>query len=74
MIMSSLHHITPEHRQGEALGLRLMTVNLSSVAMPILFGSLSAIVSLSFVFFGASMVLSMGARLATGLKAGDATH
>ncbi len=74
MIMSSLHHITPEHRQGEALGLRSMTVNLSSVAMPILFGSLSAIVSLSFIFFGASLVLGLGARLAIGLKADDAAH
>jgi MFS-type transporter involved in bile tolerance (Atg22 family) len=36
MIMSMLHQITPHHRHGEALGLRLMAVNASSVVMPLL--------------------------------------
>src|SRR5260221_9461369 len=27
MVMSMLHQITPEHRHGEALGLRLMAIN-----------------------------------------------
>ncbi len=71
MIMSSLHHITPEHRQGEALGLRSMTVNGSSVVMPVLFGSLSAIVGVNFIFWGVGLVLGLGARLAMGLKADD---
>jgi MFS family permease len=74
MIMSSLHHITPEHRQGEALGLRSMTVNGSSVVMPILFGSLSAIVGVNFIFWGVGCVLGLGARLAMGLKADDTAH
>lgn len=39
MIMSTLHQITPQHRQGEALALRLMSINASSVLMPLLFGS-----------------------------------
>jgi sugar phosphate permease len=39
MIMSTLHQITPEARHGEALGLRLMAINASSVLMPILFGT-----------------------------------
>ena len=68
MIMSTLHHITPEHRQGEALGLRSMTVNGSSVVMPILFGSLSAVVGVNFIFWGVGLVLAFGARLAMGLK------
>jgi MFS family permease len=34
MIMSMLHQITPEARHGEALGLRLMAINASSVLMP----------------------------------------
>jgi MFS family permease len=73
MIMSTLHYITPEHRQGEALGLRSMTVNGSSVVMPILFGSLSAVVGVNFIFWGVGLVLGLGARLATGLKADDKT-
>ncbi len=39
MIMSTLHQITPAHRQGEALALRLMSINASSVVMPLLFGT-----------------------------------
>jgi len=34
MIMSTLHQITPHHRHGEALGLRAMAINGSSVVMP----------------------------------------
>jgi MFS family permease len=71
MIMSTLHAITPEHRQGEALGLRSMTVNGSSVVMPMLFGTLSAIVGVNFIFWGVGLVLGLGARLAMGLKADD---
>jgi MFS family permease len=42
MVMSLLHQITPEHRHGEALGLRLMAINASSVVMPMLFGTAGA--------------------------------
>ena len=50
MIMSMLHQITPEARQGEALGLRLMVINASSVAMPILFGYAGAALGVAVVF------------------------
>ena len=50
MIMSTLHQITPEHRQGEALGLRLMSINASSVLMPMLFGAAGAIAGVAPVF------------------------
>ena len=39
MIMSTLHHITPDERHGEAIALRSMTINLSSTLMPLLFGA-----------------------------------
>jgi MFS family permease len=68
MIMSTLHHITPEHRQGEALGLRLMTINASSVVMPLLFGSLAAVVSVSGIFWGVGVVVGLGAKMALGLQ------
>ena len=38
MIMSTLHHITPPERHGEAIALRSMAINASSTAMPLLFG------------------------------------
>lgn len=38
MIMSTLHHITPHERHGEAIALRSMAINFSSTTMPLLFG------------------------------------
>ncbi len=38
MIMSTLHHITPQERHGEAIALRSMAINFSSTVMPLLFG------------------------------------
>ena len=38
MIMSTLHHITPHERHGEAIALRSMAINFASTAMPLLFG------------------------------------
>jgi MFS family permease len=38
MVMSTLHHITPEHRHGEALAVRSMCINGCSALMPLLFG------------------------------------
>jgi MFS family permease len=51
MIMSSLHQMTPAHRHGEALGLRSMAINGSSVVMPLLFGSAGALVGVGGVFW-----------------------
>ncbi|WP_210184720.1 MFS transporter [Bradyrhizobium sp. LMTR 3] len=34
MIMSTLHQITPEHRHGQAVALRIMAINASSITMP----------------------------------------
>ncbi|BDT67053.1 hypothetical protein os1_12200 [Comamonadaceae bacterium OS-1] len=69
MIMSTLHQITPEHRHGEALGLRLMSINASSVAMPLLFGVASAYVGVAGLFWVVGAVVGGGSRTAWGLKA-----
>jgi MFS family permease len=68
MVMSLLHQLTPAHRQGEALGLRLMTINASSVAMPLLFGSLGTLIGITGVFWIVGGVLLVGARAARGLR------
>jgi MFS-type transporter involved in bile tolerance (Atg22 family) len=72
MIMSMLHQMTPEHRHGEALALRMMVINASSVAMPVLFGAAGAVVGVSAVFWGVGAVVGAGSRLAWSLK-GDRT-
>ena len=64
MIMSTLHQITPEHRQGEALGLRMMSVTAAGVLMPIVFGGTGHAVGLLGVFWGVGVMVAAGSRLA----------
>ena len=68
MILSALHQITPAHRQGEALGLRMMSINASSVVMPMLFGSVGAVVGVASVFWAVGAAVASGIRAAWGLK------
>ncbi|MDP3252565.1 MAG: MFS transporter [Hydrogenophaga sp.] len=68
MIMSSLHQMTPHHRHGEALGLRAMAINGSSVVMPLLFGSAGALVGVGAVFWLVGGVVGMGSPLAWTLR------
>jgi len=68
MIMSTLHQITPPARHGEAIALRIMAINASSVAMPILFGLAGAVVGISGVFWAVGLAVGAGTRLAFGLK------
>ena len=64
MVMSLLHQITPSHRHGEALGLRLMAINASSVLMPMLFGTAGAVVGVGGLFWVVGAAVGAGARMA----------
>jgi predicted MFS family arabinose efflux permease len=68
MIMSTLHQITPPHRQGEALGLRLMSINASSVFMPMVFGAVGAIAGVAPVFWVVGAAVGAGSRAAWFLR------
>lgn len=68
MVMSTLHQIMPPERHGEALGLRLMFINASSVAMPMLFGSLGAVMGVAGLFWCAAASVSFGSRLAWKMR------
>ena len=68
MIMSTLHQITPPHRQGEALGLRLMSINASSVFMPMVFGAVGAIAGVAPVFWVVGAAVGTGSRAAWFLR------
>ena len=70
MIMSTLHQITPEHRQGEALGLRLLSINASSVLMPSLFGAVGAVAGVAPVFWVVGASVGLGSRMAWHLRPG----
>ena len=69
MMMSTLHQITPEHRHGEAVALRMMAINASSVAMPLLFGLAGTFVGIGAVFWSVGAAVGLGARMAWRLRA-----
>jgi predicted MFS family arabinose efflux permease len=69
MVMSTLHQITPEARHGEALGLRLMMINASSVLMPMLFGAAGTALGVSVVFWTVGAAVAAGARQAWAMRA-----
>jgi MFS family permease len=68
MIMSLLHQVTPEHRHGEAIGLRLMGINASSVIMPMIFGAVGATLGAAGVFWCVSAFVGLGSRTAWQLR------
>jgi len=68
MVMSMLHQLTPKHRHGEALAVRLILINLSSVGMPMLFGVVGGALGASGVFWAMGAIVGAGSRLGTGLR------
>jgi MFS family permease len=74
MVMSLLHQITPSHRHGEALGLRLMAINASSVLMPMLFGTAGAVLGVGGLFWVVGAAVGAGARMAWRLGPGGNGH
>ena len=59
MVMSTLHHITPHERHGEAIAFRSMALNGSSTVMPLLFGAFGAALGAASLFW--MMGLAVGA-------------
>lgn len=68
MVMSTLHQITPAHRHGEALGLRLMSINVSSVLMPLLFGAVGAVIGVAGVFWAVGAAMGASVPMASRLR------
>jgi MFS family permease len=66
MVMSLLHQVTAPHRHGEAIALRYLLVNASTVATPLVFGLTSGVVGISAVFWFMGCVMGFGSRL--GIK------
>jgi sugar phosphate permease len=69
MLMSVLHHLTPEDRHGQALAFRSMTINASSTVMPLLFGAAGAAVGAAAMFWLVGALVGSGAGLARRLRA-----
>lgn len=69
MIMTALHRLTPDHRHGESLALRSMTINASSTLMPLLFGALGSAVGAAVLFWAVGAAVGAGSGLARRLGA-----
>jgi uncharacterized membrane protein YhiD involved in acid resistance len=65
MVLAMLHRATPAERHGQALGLRMLTLNSATVGMPIGFGMLAAATALTapmWVMAGALLLAQLPAR------------
>jgi len=71
MVMSLLHRLAPEHRYGEAVAMRVIVNNVSSVSVPLLSGLAGLLIGAAGVFWAAGLMAGAGARLARGLKAAE---
>jgi MFS family permease len=67
MIMSTLHHLTPDHRHGEALAFRSMAINASSTVMPLLFGAAGTLVGAAVLFWAVGGAVGAGSWAARRL-------
>ena len=61
IIMTLLHHTSPEGRAGESVGVRATISSFSQTMLPILFGGLGSAVGLVAVFWCAAVMLLAGA-------------
>ena len=74
MVMSALHHITPEHRHGEAIALRSMALNLSSTLMPLLFGVAGTAIGAAYLFWVMGVAVGAGSVPARRIEGGASSH
>jgi MFS family permease len=68
MIMSTLHHITPPDRHGEAIAFRSMTINFSSSVMPLAFGLAGTALGPGAVFWLMGAAVGGGSWAVRGLQ------
>lgn len=68
MILSMLHVIAPRHRQGEAIAVRVILINISSVSMPLVWGALTAVVGVPALFWSMGLIVGSGSTTAPGLR------
>jgi predicted MFS family arabinose efflux permease len=71
MVMSMLHQITPPQRQGEALGLRMISGNVSSILTPLVFGTVGAAIGIASVFWVVGTMVAAGTHAAWQLRRFD---
>ncbi len=73
MVMSTLHHITPEHRHGEAIAFRSMAINMSSTLMPLVFGVAGTAIGAAYLFWVMGVAVGAGSVPARRIEGGSTT-
>jgi len=68
VIMTTLHHLTPNDRHGEALAFRSMAINASSSLMPLLFGAMGTVLGAAVLFWGVGGAVGVGSWLVKRLE------
>lgn len=69
MIMTTLHHLAPPERQGEAIALRSALINLSSATLPLGYGLLGGALGAAGLFRLMALLLLGGLVLPARMKA-----
>jgi len=67
MMMSMLHHLTPDDRHGEALAFRSMAINASSTVMPLIFGATGTLLGAAVLFWAVGGAVGAGSWVARRL-------
>jgi MFS family permease len=68
MIMTTLHHLAPAERQGEAIALRSALINLSSATLPLGYGLLGGALGAAGLFRLMALLLLGGLALPARMK------
>ncbi|HYF17833.1 MAG TPA: MFS transporter [Ramlibacter sp.] len=68
MALTLLHYISPPHRRGEAMAMRIMFSNSTGVLMPMLLGAAGGLLGASGVFWLMGSLVVAGSRFGTGLR------
>lgn len=68
MVMSLLHQLSPAHRYGQAVALRVIVNNASSAGIPIVSGVAGSLLGAGGVFWVAGLMAAAGTRLALALR------
>ena len=75
MVMSTLHHLTPPDRHGEAIAFRSAALNLSSSVMPLAFGLAGTALGPGLLFWLMGAAVGGGSWATKGLRtAPDVPH
>ena len=63
MVMSLLHSLAPAGRMGETVGVRMLVINASTFAVPLLFGAIGSSLGIGPVFWLVGVALAGGGFL-----------